>query len=119
MATALPLTNRLLTDTSKNVSFNSMSAKFGDGYEQVAPKGLNNKIDNWDIAWVGLTLTEVTTITDVLDSVGTWGILTWTPFNETVAKKFRLTGDGYTVEKPGRGTLRKITCRLHQVFDIG
>lgn len=118
MATALPLTNRLLTDTSKQVVFSTMSAKFGDGYEQIAPKGINYSRDLWDITWAGLSLTEVTAITSVLDSVGTWGILTWTPFNEAVQKKFRLSGEGYTITKPGRGTLRTVTCKLHQVFDI-
>ncbi|MBV4486952.1 phage tail protein [Pseudomonas sp. SWRI153] len=36
-----------------NVEFRLKSAKFGDGYQQVAADGINNKSQSWPLAFVG------------------------------------------------------------------
>ena len=45
--TALPLSTRITIDSEKTVVFSDITAQFGDGYEQVAPKGINNIRENW------------------------------------------------------------------------
>jgi phage-related protein len=116
--TALPLGNKITIDSTKSVSFTEMSSQFGDGYEQVAPKGINNIREAWSITWGALTETEKNTVIGVIESVGSWGILTWTPCGETVQKKYRLGKDGYTLKREGSNAIFSVSCSLRQVFDI-
>lgn len=74
--TALPLPNKITNDSDKTTSFRELLGQFGDGYQQVAPNGINNKIDSWNIVWGVLTESEMHTVESALDSVGSWGILT-------------------------------------------
>ena len=116
--TALPLPNKITIESDKSVNFREMSAQFGDGYQQVAPNGINNKIDSWSITWAPLSSSEKTTVESVLNTNGSWGILQWTPLGETVAKNFRMTKDGYSRKSLNRGNLFSISCKLVQVFDV-
>ena len=115
--TALPLPTRILMEADRTVSFQTIAAQFGDGYEQVAPKGLNNRKESWSITWAGLTLAEKNTIVAVLNSVGTWGILSWTPCTESISANFRLV-DGYKVTQVGGSGVFSITAGLKKVYDI-
>lgn len=112
---AMPHPTKISLESSRKVAFRQVAAQFGDGYEQVAPNGLNNKVDTWDLVWGGLTSTEKITVETVLNSVGTWGILLWTPCDELYQKKFRVTGDT-TYQR--EGTRYKISLTVKQVFDI-
>jgi len=116
--TALPITNKLLISCSKSPEFIEVSAKYGDGYGQSAPKGLNNVVDHWNLEWGGLTLSEKTTLETFFKQVGSWGLVSWTPLDESISKKFRIDRSGYTVSKVGKSSF-KITCKANQVFDIG
>ena len=116
--TALPLTNKISIEAEKSVVFREVSAQFGDGYKQVAPDGINNKIDNWNITWSPLSSTELTTVETVLNTNGSWGILSWTPAGESVAKNFRMSKEGYTRKALNRNGLFSISCKLVQVFDV-
>jgi phage-related protein len=112
---AMPVVNKITLNSSLKVGFSQISAKFGDGYEQIAPNGLNNILDTWDIVWGALTTAEFQTVIAVLKSVGTWGIITWTPCDETVQKKFRISGD---ITRTREGTFYNVTCTIRQVFDV-
>ena len=112
---AMPVVNKITLDSSLKVGFSQISAKFGDGYEQIAPNGINNTIDTWDIIWGALTTTEFQTVIAALKSVGTWGIIAWTPCDETVQKKFRISGE---ITRVREGTFYKVSCTLRQVFDV-
>lgn len=103
-------------ESTKKTEFKQVAAQFGDGYSQVAPHGLNNRVDSWDIVWGGLTSAEKNTVQDAIDSVGTWGIVTWTPCDETVQKKFRFTGE-VSYNREGNFSYR-ISASIKQVFDI-
>jgi phage-related protein len=116
--TALPLPNKIALSSDKSVSFRAISSQFGDGYQQIAPNGINVKVASWNVEWGALTLTERNTVETVLDSVGSWGILTWTPTNETVQLKFRITNEGYSRKTLNRNGVFSISCKLVQVFDI-
>lgn len=116
--TALPVPERIIIDSTKTAAFREMSAQFGDGYQQVAPQGINFKIDTWSITWAPLTSAQKTTVETALDANGSWGVYTWIPLGETVSKKFRVTKDGYTRQSLNRGNLFSISCKLVQVFDV-
>jgi phage-related protein len=114
----LPVSTKITIDSSKTVVFSDMAAQFGDGYEQVAAKGINNVRENWSIEWGGLSTTEKDAIVAVLNSVGSWGLLLWTPCGETAQKKYRMTRDGYSVKRESSNAIFTVTCNLRQVFDI-
>jgi phage-related protein len=116
--TALPLPTKIVLDSDKSVSFRAISSQFGDGYQQIAPNGINNRVASWTIEWAPLTQTERDTVESVLDSVGSWGILTWTPCMETVQLKFRMSNEGYSRKSLSKVGLYSISCKLVQVFDI-
>jgi phage-related protein len=112
---AMPVTEKLVRESTLQTSFRTIASKFGDGYEQVAPDGINNIIDTWDLVWATLTTTEYQTVMTALKSVGTWGTITWIPCNETISKKFRLASGISTARE---GSLYKITATVRQVFDL-
>ena len=116
--TALPLPTKVALSSDKTVVFRDMSVQFGDGYQQIAPNGTNNKVANWSIEWAPLTQTERDTVEAVLDSVGSWGILTWTPCMESVQVKFRMSKEGYQRKALSKNGLYNISCKLIQVFDV-
>ncbi len=118
MSTAMPLPNKITNDSDKSTSFRELAGQFGDGYKQVAPDGINNKIDSWNITWGNLTIAEATTVETALNTVGSWGILTWTPFGETL-KKYRMDKSGYIRKAKGKGNgVIIISCKVQQVFDL-
>jgi len=121
MATALPLPDKISPESTKQTSFRDITNQYGDGYLQSAPDGLNAQIDSWDIIWMNVTEADKTTIINALNTEGTWGVLTWTPFDEASVKKFRMVRPGYSfrysVTAPG---IRRyiIECKLLQRFDL-
>ena len=63
---------------SGTVKFRTLSARFGDGYEQTAPDGINNKLESWPLTFEG-TSASITPIKTFLESkLGTRSFL-WTP----------------------------------------
>ena len=116
--TALPLPNKITNDSDKTTSFRELLGQLGDGYQQVAPNGINNKIDSWSIVWGILTESEMHTVENALDSVGSWGILTYAPYGRSTSK-FRMDKSGYSTKSKGRGNgVYSVSCKINQVFDL-
>jgi len=116
--TAMPLPLKITNDSDKTTFFRELTGQFGDGYKQVAPDGINNTIDSWNIVWGVLTISEAIIVENALLAVGSWGILTWTPFGETL-KKFRMDKSGYSRKAKGHGNgVVSISCKITQVFDL-
>jgi phage-related protein len=121
MSTALPLPDKISPESTKQTAFRDITNQFGDGYFQSAPDGLNSQIDAWNIIWMNVTEADKTTIITALNIEGTWGILTWTPFDEASVKKFRMEKPGYSFRysRTAPGTRRYIIeCKLTQRFDL-
>jgi phage-related protein len=114
--TALPLTTKISQSSQKTSKSNILVAKFGDGYEQRLPDGINYKKDAWQIIWDNLTTTEITTVETAIASAR-WGAdyFTWTPFNEIASKKFKYMGHQVTYNSGGTGS---INMNIEQVFDL-
>ena len=64
-----------LTGTTK---FAVLTAQFGDGYQQTAADGINNKLQSWPIAIRG-PQAQVTPARDFLDARGGSQSFFWTP----------------------------------------
>lgn len=119
MATALPLPEKILLSKDKSVEFNMIHANMGDSYVQAAPRGLNPKVDTWSIEWGLETETDKQTVETVLDSVGEWGLLSWTPCGETTIKYFRIKpGTGYKVMQGNANGVFTISTTLIEQFDL-
>lgn len=119
MATPLPLPDKIERNSFKTSKFSTSSANMGDSYRQAAPKGLNNKRVLWSIKWVGLTLAEKNTIETLLNSVGEWALLSWTPCYEVTELYFTLEeNSGYETRHLGGNNDFSVSCKLKQQFDI-
>lgn len=113
--TALPLTSKINTMAIKITDFRTLTAKFGDGYEQTRPDGINNEVSTWTITYEALTDSEKATVLSFLSLVKGSGIITWTPPGES-EKKFKLD-----IEQPPTQTFKAsgitdITMTLREVF---
>lgn len=114
---ALPLAEKLHTSSNQQVKFKAIAAEFGDGYSQRAPDGLNNKRQSFEITWPGLSLVDKDTVVAVLDSVGSWDVLTWQPPTEPTELKFIIDPEsGYSIDYVA--TRFNISCRITQAFDL-
>jgi phage-related protein len=60
------------------IKLRTLSAKFGDGYEQVAADGINNIEQSWPISILGLAA-EVTPARDFLNARQGYQSFFWTP----------------------------------------
>jgi phage-related protein len=116
MSVSLPHPEKIEKWPKKQVNFNVLKAKFGNGYGQYAANGLNAKKEKWSITWVNLTETEKDTIETALELNGGWGIFTWTPPNYLVEKKFRNEDDNYDTQQYGERF--KISVTLTECFEV-
>lgn len=116
MATALLFPEKITRDSDMSLESREISAKFGDKYSQHAPDGLNAVFETWAITWAPLTQAQKLSLIALIRSVGTWGIVTWTPADEASQLKFRFTGP-VTFGRVNK-TLYKVSANLEQVFDV-
>jgi phage-related protein len=111
--TALVLTDMIDQSSSRTKKQRIIQAQFGDGYSQETPDGINSILETWSLRWSNLTTSERDTLVAMLDSVGSTGIITWTPQGET-EKTYKMTPDGYS-ESWSSGDLHNISLSLRQV----
>lgn len=111
----MPLTTKISENSSKTSNYRTLSSKFGDGYAQRAPDGINSKVDVWDLKWSPLNLTDRNTVVTILDLVGGWDYINWLPPGESVSKKFVING-GYSESYVS--SYYNISVKLEQVFNV-
>jgi phage-related protein len=114
MPQALPLTTHISQSSSGQYRNRVLQAQFGDGYDQSAPDGINNRASEWSVRYDNLTTSEKNTLVTALNTVGSWDYLTWAPPGEAT-KKFKVTRDGYSVNAVS-GDLWNISFTLAEVF---
>lgn len=112
---ALPLTDYISITSTKQRKHRTLSAQFGDGYSQEAPDGINAKYDEWNIVYQNLSTADRAVLWGVIDAVGSWDYLTWTPVGESVSKKWKITADGVS-EMLQAGNVYSVTFKLRQIF---
>lgn len=91
------------------------SCQFGDGYKQTAPDGINFIDERWSLTYSNLTSTTRTTIVNAIQTAMSTDYISWTPVGETVAKKWRLSEDGYT-QISLSGDLYSVTVVLERIY---
>lgn len=67
-----------LVQPTGTANYRVLTAQFGDGYEQTAADGINNKVQSWPLTFSG-TADEITPIRDFLDARQGFQSFFWTP----------------------------------------
>lgn len=75
-----------------SVRFKLLEAEFGDGYEQAAIDGINNKREIWNLTWSREDGADIVTLKAFFDSLNGVDPFFWTPVNEVVPKLWRVRG---------------------------
>ena len=65
---AMPLTTKISQASSREAKPNILAVKFGDGYEQRIPNGINYKKDVWQVSWENLSTTDKDTVEAVFST---------------------------------------------------
>lgn len=64
-------------DPNATVSHSTISAQFGDGYEQAASNGINQKSSKWNLRFAG-SKASMAQVISFLDAHGEWKRFIWT-----------------------------------------
>lgn len=114
---ATPFPSIAVSQSSARSTSNEISTiRFGNGYEQRAPVGINYKRDRWSVTWEALDGAEKATIVTFLQAISDGSYTTWTTPLDAASKKFVLDGE-WSITNRG-GDIWSISCTLRQVFDI-
>ena len=93
-----------------------LSSKFGDGYEQRVPDGINNNPGSWALTFANRTNADGDAIDGFLQAAGGYLWFWWTPPRAAVAVK--VVCKKWKKSEPGpNGTT--VTATFDQVFDQG
>lgn len=91
-----------------------LAAKFGDGYEQRAPDGINNAPEVWSLSFSGSLAAKITAARQFLKSHSSAGTsFDWTSPIGTVGK-FKCEEYSFRLLAPGVGSL---SAKFEQVFE--
>ena len=110
----LPLQSQLSIESTATISANVVTVKFGNGYEQRRPGGINAVAQVWQVEWRGVDETERDTIIDAIEG-DVAGNFTWQPPQSASTLKFKI--ESYSL-KFITSQLFSISATLTQVFDI-
>jgi phage-related protein len=113
--TALPLQSQISQASSKKHVYRTLKMQFGDGYEQTTSDGINDQFDSWQIQTLWLDPTDYATYKTFLDTVKNTEKFTWTAFNDSVEKNWKIDGD---VSESYSANLTQISFTIKQTFDI-
>lgn len=115
MPIAMPLSSDEISESSTLKPTSIVKrAQFEDGYESVMPAGINSNIDTWTIVANPLEEDRASAVRAALNQVGSWDFITWTPFGETVPKKFRVVEESLDISFKADYTF--ITFQMRQGF---
>ena len=113
--TALPLQSKITASNQGKTTFKILEARYGNGYSQRAKDGLNNARATWELTWSGINKTELQTIQTAFDDAAGVDVFVWTPFGESLPKKWSIaewskayTDDGFI----------NVYATLNQEYDI-
>ena len=98
--------------SSKEVKPRNLEAKFGDGYEQSLPDGINTKPRIYNLRFTLLDAVdgdEIETFIDDHDTIP----FNWTPPFESVSARFKCKKYTRTYTS---GLISNITCKFEEVF---
>jgi len=94
--------------------YKTKTAKFGNGYSQSAPDGINDVYDVWNITFESLSLTDRNTLVAALDAVKAWDYLTWQALGDSASKRWKVTPEGWS--ESTNGTTWTLSFVLEQTY---
>lgn len=115
---AMPMVNKITRDTPLELEFKEISASMGDGYSQSAPLGLNPITETYEVSWAGLKQTEYLQVVAAIKTVGTWGVLLWTPPDSAVQKKFKIPSGKTFRRTRARNGMYQCSVTVKESFDL-
>ncbi len=113
MPQTLPLTTHIDESSSMKRTFRVKRVEFGNGYEQVAPDGINSSRDEWSVVYRNLTSAERDTLLNVLNAAQGWDYISWQAPGDAASKKWRINNE-YSMST--NGNLWSVTVPLLQVY---
>ncbi len=97
-------------------TFRSLTAGFGEGYEQISADGVNTVREKWPLRWRDTKTATLTTIKSFLDLRGVNEAFLWTPPTGTQIKvRMRV---GYKENFDRTLNVATLTTTFEQVFDL-
>ena len=100
--------------SSRKVNARFLRANLGDGYDQRNGDGIQTIKEEWNVTFVCLDETDANTLVAFFEGLEGYQNFTWTPFRQSVAKKF-ICPD-WTEQFPGSSNTN-IQATFVQVFD--
>lgn len=116
MPAAMPLTSKISQSSTRTRTYRINAVKYGNGYEQRSPDGINFIEDKWTINWENISSSDYSTLQTALDAAGGWDYFTWTAFGDSTSKKW--VQDGPVSLTPVSGNFYSVSCPFRQVFDL-
>jgi len=116
MPQALPLQDKVSQTASSSTTYRLNVAQFGDGYSQRTPDGINYIQRKWTISYDNLSVTDYTTVSTFVDTVGNGQYFTWQP--PGIASSLKWILDGAVTMTPKSGNLYSVSFGIRQVYDL-
>jgi len=92
MPASLPFSTRIDQDSfSQSVQYRRLVAQFADGYQQIAPDGINNKVISIQAMIRCLNATDLGTWATAVDAAAGVDYFTWTPPGLSGTYKWQIT----------------------------
>jgi len=95
---ALPLQELIAEDTDVKVMYHTLLAQFGNGAEQVAANGLNNRETVWTVVYNNLTESQANTVLIFIHSLNGVTSFTATLPAEATAKNWKINPDSLSIK---------------------
>lgn len=106
-----------VSQSSNRTTSNDINVvRFGNGYEQRVPFGINFQRDKWNVIWENKSATDKNTLVVFLQSIASGDYTLWQSPFDSVQKKFVIDGD-WSIQDTG-GNIYTLQCTLRQVYDL-
>lgn len=109
---ALPFIGYISQSAQADVTFAIDTVRYGDGYEQRAPKGLKTSYQSWNITCEGLTLSTYQSLLSAAEASGGVTSFTWTPPGSASSRNFVIRSYSATAMS---GDIYSISAKLEEV----
>ena len=96
----MPLTSKISQDYSADMQFQLKSARFGSGYQQVAPVGYTTALETISVSWKNLPTADRDTVIAAFTSSGGYDYFTYQPVYSAVSKKYLMKDGAYKLTNP-------------------
>jgi len=118
MGQPLPLTTKVSQQSDCTTTYKTISAKYGDGYSEDRPDGVNAKQNVIDILYVNLSPSDLATVYTFFDSVGGWDYVTWINvlIGDVSATKYKLDMTKGIKVSATAGNMYNVSFTMNQYF---